>query len=91
MLREHGVGGSNPLIPTSNSKGVAGFSAAPFFGAESGHFCHAASLDTNLPGVPTEGCGFSNDAKALIGTPPSSAASLCCDGKNLDMPISLHC
>ena len=30
VLREHGVGGSNPLIPTSNSKGLRIF-RSPFF------------------------------------------------------------
>ena len=30
VLREHGVGGSNPLIPTSNSKGLRVF-RSPFF------------------------------------------------------------
>ena len=30
VLREHGVGGSNPLIPTSNSKGLR-FFRSPFF------------------------------------------------------------
>lgn len=47
-------------------------------------------LDTNLLGVPTEGYGFSNDAKALLGAPSFSAASFLYDGRNLDLTISLH-
>jgi uncharacterized protein (DUF2141 family) len=47
-------------------------------------------LDTNWLGVPTEGYGFSNDAKTLIGPPSFSAASLPYDGQNLDLTISLH-
>ena len=38
----------------------------------------------------TEGCGFSNDAKALLGVPPFSAAGIPYDGRNLDLTISLH-
>ncbi|MBU3937857.1 MAG: DUF2141 domain-containing protein [Proteobacteria bacterium] len=33
-------------------------------------------LDTNSLGVPTEGYGFSNDAKTWLGAPSFSAASL---------------
>ena len=47
-------------------------------------------LDTNWLGVPTEGYGFSNDAKGVIGAPSFSAASFSYDGRNLDMTISLH-
>jgi uncharacterized protein (DUF2141 family) len=47
-------------------------------------------LDTNLLGIPTEGYGFSNDAKALIGTPSFSAAGFSYNGQTLDMTISLH-
>lgn len=47
-------------------------------------------LDTNWVGVPTEGYGFSNDAKALLGAPSFSAASFPYDGQNLDMTISLR-
>ena len=47
-------------------------------------------LDTNWLGVPTEGYGFSNDAKALLGAPSFSAASFPYDGRNLDLTISLH-
>jgi len=47
-------------------------------------------LDTNWLGVPTEGYGFSNDAKALLGAPPFSAASFQYDGGTLDLTISLH-
>jgi uncharacterized protein (DUF2141 family) len=47
-------------------------------------------LDTNWLGVPTEGYGFSNDPKALLGAPSFSAASFPYDGRNLDLTISLH-
>lgn len=47
-------------------------------------------LDTNWIGVPTEGYGFSNDAKAALGAPSFSAASFPYDGRNLDLTISLH-
>jgi hypothetical protein len=33
-------------------------------------------IDTNRMGIPTEGYGFSYDAKASLGTPSFSAASL---------------
>jgi len=47
-------------------------------------------LDTNWLGVPTEGYGFSNDAKASLGAPSFSAASFPYDGRNLDLTISLE-
>ena len=47
-------------------------------------------LDTGLLGVPTEGYGFSNDARAWFGAPSFSAASFPYDGRNLDLTISLH-
>jgi uncharacterized protein (DUF2141 family) len=47
-------------------------------------------LDVNWLGVPTEGYGFSNDAKVLLGPPSFSAASFPYDGQNLDLTISLH-
>jgi uncharacterized protein (DUF2141 family) len=47
-------------------------------------------LDTKWLGVPTEGYGFSNDAKSLLGAPTFSAASFPYNGQNLDMTISLH-
>ena len=47
-------------------------------------------LDTNLLGIPTEGYGFSNDAKGLLGAPSFSAASFQYDGRNLDLTMSLH-
>lgn len=47
-------------------------------------------LDTNWVGIPTEGYGFSNDAKALLGAPSFSAASFPYDGQNLNLTISLH-
>ncbi len=47
-------------------------------------------LDTGLLGVPLEGYGFSNDAKAWFGAPSFSTASFPYDGRNLDLTISLH-
>ncbi|MBA4417069.1 MAG: hypothetical protein C0392_04040 [Syntrophus sp. (in: bacteria)] len=47
-------------------------------------------LDANWLGAPTEGYGFSNDAKAWLRAPSFSAASFSFDGKNLDLTISLH-
>ena len=47
-------------------------------------------LDTNLLGIPTEGYGFSNDARGLLGAPSFSAAGFQYDGRNLDLTMSLH-
>ena len=47
-------------------------------------------LDTNWLGVPTEGYGFSNDAKALLSAPSFSASSFQYDGQNLELTIRLH-
>jgi uncharacterized protein (DUF2141 family) len=47
-------------------------------------------LGTNWLGVPTEGYGFSKDAKALMGAPSFDAASFPYNGRNLDLTISLH-
>lgn len=47
-------------------------------------------LDTNVFGIPTEGYGFSKDAKALFGAPSFSAASFPYDGQNIDFTIGLH-
>ena len=47
-------------------------------------------LDTNWLGIPKEGYGFSNDAKALLGAPSFSAASFKYDGQTIDLTISLH-
>ena len=46
-------------------------------------------LDTKWLGIPTEGYGFSNDAKALLGAPSFSAASFSYDGQNLELTIGL--
>ena len=46
-------------------------------------------LDTKLLGIPTEGYGFSNDAKALLGAPSFSAAHFSYDGQNLELTIGL--
>lgn len=47
-------------------------------------------LDSNWLGVPTEGYGFSNDAKGLLGAPSFSAAGFMYDGATLDLTISLR-
>jgi len=47
-------------------------------------------LDTNWLGIPREGYGFSNDAKALLGAPSFSAAGFQYDGGTLDLTISLN-
>lgn len=47
-------------------------------------------LDTNALGIPTEGYGFSRDAKALLGVPAFSAASFAYDGQTVDLTMSLH-
>ena len=47
-------------------------------------------LDTNWLGVPTEGYGFSNDAKASMGAPSFDAASFPYDGRSLDLTITLN-
>jgi uncharacterized protein (DUF2141 family) len=47
-------------------------------------------LDTNWLGIPTEGYGFSNDARGPLGAPPFSAASFQYDGKDVELTMSLH-
>ena len=49
-----------------------------------------SKLDTNWLGVPTEGYGFSNDAKAMLGAPSFSAASFPYDGQDMELTISLN-
>jgi uncharacterized protein (DUF2141 family) len=46
-------------------------------------------LDANWLGVPAEGYGFSNDARAALGAPTFSAASFAYDGGNLGLTIRL--
>ena len=46
-------------------------------------------LERKWPGIPTEGYGFSNDAKGFLGPPSFSAASFQYDGQNLDLTIIL--
>jgi uncharacterized protein (DUF2141 family) len=49
------------------------------------------TLDTNWLGIPKEGYGFSNDVRALLGSPPFSAASFEYDGATThNLTISLH-
>lgn len=47
-------------------------------------------LDTNFLGIPKEGYGFSNDARARGGAPSYEDASFIYDGHKLDMTISLN-
>ena len=47
-------------------------------------------LDTNALGFPTEGYGFSNDAKGVLRVPSFSAASFPYDGQDLELTITLH-
>ena len=47
-------------------------------------------LGTNRLGIPKEGYGFSNDAKATFGAPSFSAASFPYDGQDMKLTISLH-
>jgi uncharacterized protein (DUF2141 family) len=47
-------------------------------------------LDTNWLGIPTEGYGFSNDAKGVLKAPSFSSASFPYVGPDLDLTISLH-
>ena len=47
-------------------------------------------LDANWLGIPTEGYGFSNDAKAVFSAPSFDAASFPYDGRNLALTISLN-
>ena len=47
-------------------------------------------LATNLMGVPMEGYGFSNDAKATLGAPSFEAASFSYNGQSLKMTIALQ-
>ena len=47
-------------------------------------------LETNWLGMPKEGYGFSNDAKAVLSAPSFSAASFPYEGRDLSLTISLH-
>lgn len=47
-------------------------------------------LGANWLGVPMEGYGFSNDAKAQMGAPSFDAASFLYDGRDLELTISLN-
>ncbi|MEJ2032332.1 MAG: DUF2141 domain-containing protein [Deltaproteobacteria bacterium] len=47
-------------------------------------------LDTNWLGIPKEGYGFSNNAKASRGVPSFSAASFLYDGRNIDLTMRLN-
>lgn len=47
-------------------------------------------LDANWLGIPTEGYGFSNDARGLVGAPPFSAASFLYNGENIELTMTLH-
>jgi uncharacterized protein (DUF2141 family) len=47
-------------------------------------------LDASRPGIPTEGYGFSNDARAVLSAASFGAASFPYDGRNLALTISLN-
>lgn len=47
-------------------------------------------LDTGFLGVPKEGYGFSNDARALLGAPSFAAAAMKYDGYHLELAITLR-
>jgi uncharacterized protein (DUF2141 family) len=47
-------------------------------------------LDTNWLGFPTEGYGFSNNAKAVLSAPSFSDASFTYDGRSIDLTMTLH-
>lgn len=47
-------------------------------------------IDTNWLGVPKEGYGFSNEAKASIRAPSFSDAAFAYDGQTLHLSIRLH-
>jgi uncharacterized protein (DUF2141 family) len=47
-------------------------------------------LDTNWLGIPKEGYGFSNRARAPFGAPSFSVASFFYDGRDLDLKIALR-
>jgi uncharacterized protein (DUF2141 family) len=47
-------------------------------------------LDSNWVGIPMEGYGFSNDAKAFLGAPSFTAASFLYDGRNIDLTMRLN-
>lgn len=47
-------------------------------------------LATNALGIPKEGYGFSNDARAWLGAPSFEAASFPYDGRGLELTITLH-
>jgi uncharacterized protein (DUF2141 family) len=47
-------------------------------------------LNSNWLGIPTEGYGFSNDARGVLSAPSFSAASFPYNGQNLELTIDLH-
>lgn len=47
-------------------------------------------LDTNWLGVPTEGYGFSNNAKGFLSAPSFSDAQFSYDGRNIELTMSLQ-
>jgi uncharacterized protein (DUF2141 family) len=70
---------SKKIVPIENGKAKVTFSslatkdyAFVFFHDENGN----GKLDTNLFGIPTEGYGFSNNAKGTFGPPSYSKSKL---------------
>ena len=49
-----------------------------------------SKLDTNWLGVPTEGYGFSNDAKGFLSPPSFPAADFPYGEQDMELTISLH-
>ena len=47
-------------------------------------------LDENIIGVPTEGYGFSNDARGFLSAPSFDAAAVTIDGEDRNVVISLQ-
>ncbi|WP_018294438.1 DUF2141 domain-containing protein [Mariprofundus ferrooxydans] len=47
-------------------------------------------LDSKWLGIPSEGYGFSNNPKTLLGAPSFSAASFRYDGRSIDMTMRLN-
>lgn len=48
-------------------------------------------LDRNLIGVPTEGYGFSNNVRGLLGAPDFDAAAVPFDGRDKTITVRLTC
>ena len=47
-------------------------------------------FDMNWLGIPSEGYGFSNDARGLVGPPSFAAASFAYGGRNIELTVGLR-